>query len=43
MSRGDFQRLTVDDRSMKDDEAQAARLRFGLLLAGGERVASCFF
>jgi hypothetical protein len=38
MSRGDFRRLAHDDRFLPDDEARSARLRYGMLLADGQRL-----
>lgn len=40
MSSADFRRMTVDNRFSNDDEARAARLRYGLLMPDGERLAS---
>ncbi|BDZ48272.1 hypothetical protein GCM10025867_05130 [Frondihabitans sucicola] len=38
MSRADFRRLTEERRIMSDDEARASRLRYGVLLADGQRL-----
>lgn len=38
MSRAEFRRLAEEHRIMSDDEARASRLRYGLLLADGQRL-----
>ena len=40
MSRGNFRRLTEERGFMFDDDAQASRLRYGMLLADGQRLTS---
>jgi len=41
MSRIDFRNLTQVDRFMPDEENQAARLQYGVLLPDGQKLTSC--